>query len=170
MRRAEQLPVLIVGAGPVGAVCAFGLWRRGVPVVMVEAEPAPVQDQRAASTQPPTLEILAELGLYEKALARGLVSPVFRYFDRLTGAQVAEFDCALLKHDTPYPFVLQHEQFKLVDTILAEVAGQADFTVRFSTRLVGFCQDADAVELELEGPDGPERLRCAYLIGCDGGR
>jgi len=170
MRKAEQLPVLIVGAGPVGAVCAFGLWRRGVPVVMVEAEPAPVQDQRAASTQPPTLEILAELGLYEKALARGLVSPVFRYFDRITGERVAEFDCALLKDDTPFPFVLQHEQFKLVDTILSEVAGQPDFAVRFSARLVGFSQGADAVDVELEGPDGRERVRGAYVIGCDGGR
>src|SRR5271154_3976414 len=141
MRKAEQLPVLIVGAGPVGAVCAFGLWRRGVPVVMVDAEPAPVMDQRAASTQPPTLEILVDLGLYEKALARGLVSPVFRYFDRVTGQRVTEFDCALLKDDTPYPFVLQHEQFKLVDTILGEVAGQADFTVRFASKVVGISQD-----------------------------
>jgi len=170
MRKVEQLPVLIVGAGPVGAVCAFGLWRRGVPVVVVEAEPAPVQDQRAASTQPPTLEILAELGLYEKALTRGLVSPVFRYFDRITGERVAEFDCALLKADTPFPFVLQHEQFKLVDTILAEVAGQPDFAVRFSAKLVGFSQGADAVSVELEGPDGRETVRCAYVIGCDGGR
>jgi 3-(3-hydroxy-phenyl)propionate hydroxylase len=170
MRKTEQLPVLVVGAGPVGAVCAFGLWRRGVPVVMLEAEPAPVKDQRAASTQPPTLEILVDLGLYEKALARGLVSPVFRYFDRITGARVAEFDCSLLKDDTPYPFVLQHEQFKLVDTILGEVAGHADFAVRFSSKLIGFSQGADDVTVEIEGPDGRETIRCAYLIGCDGGR
>jgi 3-(3-hydroxy-phenyl)propionate hydroxylase len=170
MRKPEQLPVLIVGAGPVGAVCAFGLWRRGVPVVMLEAEPGPVKDQRAASTQPPTLEILADLGLYEKALARGLVSPLFRYFDRITGERIAEFDCGLLKDDTPFPFVLQHEQFKLVDTILGEIAGQPDFAVRFSSKLLGFTQSADDVVVEIEGPDGIEPLRCAYLIGCDGGR
>src|SRR5271168_1110020 len=158
MRRAEQLPVLIVGAGPVGAVCAFGLWRRGVPVVMVEAEPAPVQDQRAASTQPPTLEILAELGLYEKALARGLVSPIFRYFDRLTGAQVAEFDCALLKHDTPYPFVLQHEQFKLVDTILKVLRGTSGFDVRFSTRYAGHEQTGSGVKVTVEAGGETETI------------
>ncbi len=170
MRRAERLPVVVVGAGPVGATCAFGLWRRGVPVVIVEAEPAPVIDQRAASTQPPSLEILAELGLYEKALARGLVSPTFRYFDRITGERVTEFDCGLLKDDTPYPFVLQHEQFKLVDTILKEVAGAADFAVRFSTKVIGFTQGADDITVELDGPDGAETLRCSYLVGCDGGR
>src|SRR5262245_52731965 len=142
MRRVERLPVVVIGAGPVGAICAFGLWRRGVPVVMIEAEPAPVIDQRAASTQPPTLEILAELGLYEKSLARGLVSPTFRFFDRITGERIVEFDCGLLKDDTPFPFVLQHEQFKLVDTILQTVAGERDFAVRFSTRLTGFVQGA----------------------------
>jgi 3-(3-hydroxy-phenyl)propionate hydroxylase len=170
MRRAERLPVLVVGAGPVGATCAFGLWRRGVPVVLVEAEPAPVIDQRAASTQPPTLEILAELGLYEKALARGLVSPVFRFFDRITGERVAEFDCGLLKDDTRHPFVLQHEQFKLVDTILKEVAGAADFAVRFSSRVTGITQGADDIAVEIDGPDPVETVRCSYLIGCDGGR
>src|SRR5258708_18828156 len=100
MRKAETRPVVVVGAGPVGMTCAFGRRRRGVTGMVVEAEPAPVGDQRAASTQPPTLEILAELGLYGKALARGLVSPVFRYFDRITGARVTEFDCGLLKDDT----------------------------------------------------------------------
>ena len=39
MRQAERFPVIVVGAGPVGAVCAFGLWRRGVPVIVLEAEP-----------------------------------------------------------------------------------------------------------------------------------
>jgi 3-(3-hydroxy-phenyl)propionate hydroxylase len=170
MRKVERLPVAVIGAGPVGATCAFGLWRRGIPVVLLEAEPAPVIDQRAASTQPPTLEILAELGLYEKALARGLVSPTFRFFDRLTGERIAEFDCGLLRDDTPYPFVLQHEQFKLVDTILKTVAGEADFAVRFSAKLAGFSQGADDVALDVEGPDGRESLRASYLIGCDGGR
>ncbi len=141
-----------------------------MPVAIVEAEPAPVIDQRAASTQPPTLEILAELGLYEKALARGLVSPTFRYFDRITGERVAEFDCGLLKDDTPYPFVLQHEQFKLVDTILKEVAGAPDFSVRFSSKVTGVTQGADDIAVALDGPDGAETVRCSYVIGCDGGR
>ena len=170
MRKAERLPVVVVGAGPVGAVCAFGLWRRGVPVVVIEAEPGPVKDQRAASTQPPTLEILAELGLYEPCLARGLVSPVFRYFDRITGARVTEFDCAHLAPDTPFPFVLQHEQFKLVDTILKQVAGADGFSTRFSTRLIDVQQGAVEVVLSLETPEGPETLRCSYVVGCDGGR
>lgn len=162
-------PVLIVGAGPVGMVAALALHRREVPVVVVEAEPAPVKDQRAASTQPPTLAMLAELGLYERMLERGLISTAFRFFDRLSGERIAEFDCGLLKDDTDFPFVLQHEQFKLVDTILGVLKGAPGFTVRFSTRYSGGEQDGSSVRASLDTPDGPELLEAAYVIGCDGG-
>ena len=43
--------VVIVGAGPVGMVCALSLNKLGVPVTVFEQEPAPVEDQRAASLQ-----------------------------------------------------------------------------------------------------------------------
>ena len=35
--------VVIVGAGPVGMVCALALNQRGVPVTVFEQEPAPVE-------------------------------------------------------------------------------------------------------------------------------
>jgi 3-(3-hydroxy-phenyl)propionate hydroxylase len=169
MNGKETKPVCIVGAGPVGMVCALALHRREVPVLVIEAEPAPVKDQRAASTQPPTIELLAELGLYDRMLARGLISTEFHYYDRITGERVAEFDCAHLKNDTPYPFVLQHEQFKLVDTILTLLRGAPGFAVRFSTRHLRHEQGADSVTVTLDTPDGPETIAASYLIGCDGG-
>ena len=36
--------VAIVGAGPVGMVCALALNRRGVPVTVFEQEPEPVEE------------------------------------------------------------------------------------------------------------------------------
>ena len=169
MATKEKRPVCIVGAGPVGMTCALALHSREVPVVVIEAEPAPVKDQRAASTHPPTVEILVELGLHDPLMERGLVSTNFRYFDRITGEMVAEFDCGLLKNDTPYPFVLQHEQFKLVDTILKLKRGAPGFDVRFSTRYAGHEQTGSGVKVAAEGEDGPETIDAAYLIGCDGG-
>ena len=55
--------VVVVGAGPVGMVCALALHRQGLQVTVLEAEDAPVTDQRAASLHPPTLEMLAELNV-----------------------------------------------------------------------------------------------------------
>src|SRR5262245_7108070 len=84
--------VIVVGAGPVGMVCALALKRRGVPVTVFEQEPAPVKDQRAASIHPPTLEMLDDLGVTRKIMPLGLVSRAYRFHDRVTNSVVAEFD------------------------------------------------------------------------------
>ena len=65
--------VVIVGAGPVGMVCALALNRSGIAVTVFEQEPEPpVEDQRAASLHPSTLEMLDDLGVTEKIIPLGL--------------------------------------------------------------------------------------------------
>src|SRR5215467_3673424 len=115
MKRADRFAerAVIVGAGPVGMVCALALNRAGVAVTVLEAEPAPIEDQRAASLHPPTLEMLAALGLTERILPLGLASPKYHFRDRVTQALIAEFDLDLLADELRYPFVLQYEQYKL---------------------------------------------------------
>ena len=103
--------VVIVGAGPVGMVCALALNQRGVPVTVFEQEPAPVKDQRAASIHPPTLGLLDQLGVTRKIIPLGLVSPTYRFHDRATNAVVAEFDLARMRDEFEFPFVLQYEQY-----------------------------------------------------------
>src|SRR5882724_1418704 len=143
--------VIVVGAGPVGAVAALGLVKKGIPVTLVEAEPEPAEDQRAATIHPPTVEMLAELGLTNEAFAEdasgGLISPIFHFRDRVSGDLVAVFDLNLLKGEVPYPFVVQWEQYKLVraDKPHIEASGIAD--VRFATRVTGLVQAVDHVDL-----------------------
>lgn len=162
--------VVVVGAGPVGMVCALALHRRGVEVTVLEAEPGPVQDQRAASLHPPTLDMLAELNVTQAIVPRGLVAPTYRYHDRITGEVIAEFDLSDLADELAYPFVLQYEQYKLTRDISQQYANESDFDVRFSRRVTAVVQGQDSVHVEAEGPDGLERFTCAYVIGADGGR
>src|SRR4051795_6040273 len=103
--------VIIVGAGPVGMVCALALNRRGVAVTVLEQEPAPVEDQRAASLHPSTLEMLDALGVTAKIIPLGLISTTYRFHDRVSHSVVAEFDLGLLKDEFRFPFVLQYEQY-----------------------------------------------------------
>src|SRR5438874_697442 len=150
--------VIVVGAGPVGMVCALALNKRGIPVTVFEQEPAPVKDQRAASIHPPTLEILDELGVTQKIMPLGLVSTCYRFHDRLTNSIVAEFDLQSMRDEFRFPFVLQYEQYKLTATIAAEYAGSGDFDVRFSHCVTGASQTADTVEVEVTSPTGRERV------------
>lgn len=162
--------VVVVGAGPVGMVCALALHRQGIQVTVLEAEAAPVTDQRAASLHPPTLEMLARLDVTDTIVPRGLCAPTYKFHDRLTGEVIAEFDLTRLAGELAYPFVLQYEQYKLTRDISQQYANESDFDVRFSRRVIGVTQMADRVEVVAEGPDGPEHFSCAYVIGADGGR
>ncbi|WP_018639601.1 FAD-dependent oxidoreductase [Parafrankia elaeagni] len=162
--------VLVVGAGPVGMVCALALNRRGIPVTVLESEPAPVQDQRAATIHPSTLEMLDELGITEKVRAHSLLSSTYRFHDRPTGDVVAEFDLGRLKDELRFPYVMQYEQYKLTASIAEEYANESDFDVRFSHTLTGLTETADGIEAEYTSPAGTERMPVAYVVGCDGGR
>ena len=163
-------PLVVVGAGPVGMVCALALNRRGVPVTVLEQEAAPAKDQRAATIHPPTLEMLDELGVTAKILPLGLVSTTYRFHDRPTNSVVAEFNLERLRDEVRYPFVLQYEQYKLTASIAAEYGNGDDFDVRFSHTVTGLSQDADGVTVEITTPGGTEQIQAAYVIGCDGGR
>jgi 3-(3-hydroxy-phenyl)propionate hydroxylase len=162
--------VVIVGAGPVGMVCALALNRRGVAVTVFEQEPAPVEDQRAASLHPSTLEMLDDLGVSEKIIPLGLISSAYRFHDRVSHSVVAEFDLGLMRDEFRFPYVLQYEQYKLTASIAAEYGNAEDFDVRFSHAITGLVQTADGVDVEVSTPSGIERLRADYVIGCDGGR
>jgi 3-(3-hydroxy-phenyl)propionate hydroxylase len=161
--------VIIVGAGPVGMVCALALNKRGIPVTVLEQEPAPVKDQRAASIHPPTLELLDALGVTGNVVAPGFVSERYRFHDRVKNAVVAEFDLAQMRDEFRFPFVLQYEQYKLTASIAAAYANADDFDVRFAHGVTAIGQDTDTVEVEVFSPSGRERLSAAYVIGCDGG-
>jgi 3-(3-hydroxy-phenyl)propionate hydroxylase len=162
--------IAVIGAGPVGATMALALVRAGFEVLHIEREPCLPADPRAATLQPPTLAMLDALGTGPAIIAKGLKAPHFQFRDRGTDSIIAEFDYGLLEGETPHPFALQCEQFKVADTNCAATEALAPGTLRLATELTGFAQDPDGVTLTTTGPDGPATHRVAYLIGCDGGR
>ena len=167
--------VIMVGAGPVGAVSALALVKKGIPVILIEAEAEPPEDQRAATIHPPTVEMLVELGLEDEAFANdasgGMTAPLFHFRDRITGELVAVFDISLLKGEVPYPFVVQWEQYKLVRAAVPHIEASGIADVRFSTKVTDLEQGADYVEVTLSNADGKtEKSRGRYVIGADGGR
>jgi 3-(3-hydroxy-phenyl)propionate hydroxylase len=167
--------VIVVGAGPVGAVSALALVKKDIPVTLIEAEAEPPEDQRAATIHPPTVEMLVELGLEDEAFANdasgGMTAPLFHFRDRITGELVAVFDISLLKGEVPYPFVVQWEQYKLVRAAVPHIEASGIADVRFSTKVTDLEQGADYVEVTLSNADGKtEKIRGRYVIGADGGR
>jgi 3-(3-hydroxy-phenyl)propionate hydroxylase len=166
--------VIVVGAGPVGAIVTLALVRKGIPVLLLEAEPEPVEDQRAATIHPPTVEMLVALGLKEQLFAKdasgGFSAPVFHFRDRVSGELVASFDIRMLEGEVPYPFVVQWEQYKLVRAVLPLIFASGLAEVRFSTKLAELTQHSGHVDVVAVTGGQSEILRGAYVIGTDGAR
>src|ERR687898_607483 len=96
----QRRQVIVVGAGPVGTVAALACARFGMDVTLLEAQSKIDDSPRASTTQPPTLEILAEL------------------------------DFARLKDETAFPYVVQTEQHKLATMAIGRLQGRAQMGAR----------------------------------------
>lgn len=162
--------VSVAGGGPVGVIAALALAQRGIDVRVFEAADRVDESPRASTTHPATLEMLAGLGLLDEVIARGLVADTFQFWDRPSARMIAEFDHAVLKHDTPYPFVVQCEQHKLAKLAIERLRELPNAQVRFSARVDAVEQFGDRVELAVETAEGRETVTGSYLIGADGGR
>ena len=161
--------VLIAGGGVVGLTAALSLAQRGVPVTVFEAEPELVKEYRASTFHPPTLEMLDDLGVAERLIAKGLVADRVQYRDRTEG-MIAEFDLGLLKNDTPYPFRLQIEQYALALLLLERLQQLPNAKVLFTHRVTDASLERGHVLVTAETAEGPQEYRAPYLVGADGGR
>jgi 3-(3-hydroxy-phenyl)propionate hydroxylase len=166
--------VLIVGAGPVGLCLALALAKEGVQSTVVEQlkdENFLDQVPRAGTNHPATLEMYDAIGLYKKLEPRGIVAPLFHYWDREKGERIAEFDHAVLKDDTRFPFALQCERIKIVEEALKMAKENPLIEVKMGTSFVGFVQDEDQVTAFIEGPGGEKDAeRGRYIVSGEGAR
>jgi 3-(3-hydroxy-phenyl)propionate hydroxylase len=166
-------PIIVIGAGPVGLCLALALAKEGSASTLVEElGPGNFLEQvpRAGTNHPATLELYDRIGLYERLAPRGIVAPVFHYWDRREGL-IAEFDHDVLQDDTRFPFVLQCERIKVVEEALALARAEPLIDLRLETRFVGFSQNADGVVAECVGPDGQKlRLEGSFLVSAEGAR
>ncbi len=170
--------VIVVGAGPVGLLCALVLARAQVPVCVLEAEPSTTLDLRAGTFHPPTLEMLAPLGVTQAMMEIGIKVPVWQSRDFQAGL-VANWDMGLLKNDTPYPYRLHLEQHRLTPILLSMLKEHAHAQVLFSHEFVGLDQTrlpgsvivtANDCSFSDAGHARTVEFTAPWVIGADGGK
>lgn len=163
----EPLPILVVGAGPVGLSLALDLARRGLPVEVFEADAELNTQIRASTFHPRTLELFAAWGVVDALLARGHRVDRLQYWERDPRRLIAEFDYRLIAADTPFPFRLQCPQH-IATRVLKPAVEAAGGRVHMGHRLVDFEDRGDHVVARLETAAGPVERVGAYLCGADG--
>ena len=166
--------VIVVGAGPVGLCLSLALAQTGVEVCLIEMlgeDNFLEQVSRAGTNHPATLELFERIGLYDRLEPRGIIAPLFHYWDRREQQLIAEFDHAHLKGDTRFPYVLQCERIKIVEEALKLAKAHSNIEVRLSTTFTGFTQAGEMVTASFTNPAGEcESVSGAYLVSAEGAR
>lgn len=159
------LPVLIVGAGPVGLTLACELSRHKVPFRLIEQADAPTLYSKAQILHSRTLELFEDLGLAtricEQARPARALNLCTRDWQRIVHVAVGE-------HDTAYPYMLNLSQRDL-ELLLADHLASVGGVIERRAHLNSFEQKDDHVVCSLSHMgDRTETVTARYLIGCDG--
>ncbi len=166
--------VIVIGAGPVGLCLSLALAQEGVPVTLIEAlgeDNFLEQVPRAGTNHPATLEMYDRIGLYRRLEPRGIIAPVFHYWDRAANQLIAAFDHIHLKDDTRFPYVLQCERIKIVEEALKMAKAHPDIDLRLSTSFTGFAQNGSGVVAHVVNAAGDtESIAGVYLVSAEGAR
>lgn len=166
----DQLPVLVVGGGPVGLTVANLLSAAGVPITLVERNASTSDEAKAISLDDESLRTLQQAGLAEAVLDIIVPGTGTRYYDRKGRPQFHAY-----RHG--YPFKNQFAQPELERVLLDALESRPHADVRFSTELVavrdrGTDQHASVVELRATGQPqaAAETRQFSWVLACDGGR
>jgi 2-polyprenyl-6-methoxyphenol hydroxylase-like FAD-dependent oxidoreductase len=164
--RAITTTCCIAGGGPAGMMLGFLLARAGVPVTVIEKHKDFLRDFRGDTIHPSTLELMAELGLLERFLARPH-EKTETINVQVGGQSVLAADFTHLPVTCGY--IAFMPQWEFLD-FLAEEAGRFDtFTLLRSTEATDIIeQDGTVRGLRCRDADGTIEIRADLTIGADG--
>lgn len=167
MARDPDIPVLVVGAGPVGLTAALALASYGMRCTIVDSEPRQVcEGSRSICVQKHTMELAERIGAGRALADEGVTWSVARTYFRTT--ELFEVRLGETAPDVYPPFV-NIPQRRVEEILLAAVEDSPLVTLRWSHTVTGLRQDGGGVTVEASTPDGRRKLRAAYVVGCDGG-
>ncbi len=186
MAETRQVPVVIVGGGPVGLVLAIDLAQRGVATTVLESSPTPRSFPKGNTHNARTMEHYRRLGLADRIRQVGLPADYptdVGYFTTLNGFELARIrmpsshEKLERAHDpgsldqAPEPIHRANQMY--VEAILFERAKSlSPIDLLYGWQCAGFSSADDGVRVQAEHVETGERteLRCDYLAGCDGGQ
>ena len=181
-----QLPVLIVGGGPVGVSLAMELGWRNIPSLLVNERPSTSTHPKGSTINSRSLEHMRRMGCAAKIRAAGL--PDDHPTDSCYVTRLAEWELGRIimpssreKTGNPGPWgateltpepIHRCNQFYF-EAIMRSHADDFEHTdMRYAWRLLSFEDEGDHVRAEIEDIESghTETVIADYLVGCDGGQ
>lgn len=162
----DEVPVVIVGAGPTGLTLANLLGVHGVPVLLLERNATTVTEPRAVSIDDEALRTMQAAGLAGAVLSQVVPGYGSLYYTPRGRCFLQVKPTAM---PSGYPKRNAFRQPILERQLREGLARFPHVTAAFRHTLLGFRQEAGGVVASVQGPEGaPREVACRYLVGCDG--
>jgi len=160
-----HVPVVIVGAGPVGLALAVDLRAQGVRCVVLEKHDGLSQGSRAICWAKRTLEICDRLGVAQPMVEKGITWNTGRVL--LGENPLYSFDLLPVRAQK-FPAFINLQQYYTEEYLIDALA--QDSPLRWQHRVDALSVQHDGVHLTVNTPGGNYRLHCDWLVAADGSR
>src|SRR4051812_44145011 len=160
-------PVVVIGAGPVGLSLAIDLAQRGQRVVLLDDADRIGEGSRAICFSKRSLEYWDRLGVGSRMVDKGVVWSVGRIFH---GASLVYQFNLLPEEGHKRPAFINLQQFHAEAYLVDRVHESSAIDLRWRNKVIALEQRNDQAILTIETPEGPYRMRAAYVVACDGAR
>lgn len=159
-----ETDVLIIGAGPAGAVAAASLHRDGFRVLVVEKQRFP-RFVIGESLLPRTMDLLKEVGLLEAVAARGFIHKTGAVFRR--AEEICDFDFANQSGDGwKYTYHVPRAEF---DQTIADAVASRGVQMLYGHGVSAVKFVNSHAEVTLAQPDGSKRdVTARFVLDCSG--
>jgi 3-(3-hydroxy-phenyl)propionate hydroxylase len=163
----RRVPLVIVGAGPVGLAAAIDAVLRGQPVVLIDDDNTVSVGSRGVCYAKRTLEIFDRLGIADRVVAKGVTWNVGRTFH----GEREVFSFNLLPEAGHHrPGMVNLQQYHLEQYLVERAMALPSIDLRWQHKCVAVTPGADGVRIEIDTADGRYTLHADWLIAADGAR
>jgi 3-(3-hydroxy-phenyl)propionate hydroxylase len=163
----RRVPLVIVGAGPVGLSAAIDAALRGQQVILLDDDNTVSVGSRGVCYAKRTLEIFDRLGIADRIVAKGVTWNVGRTFHG--EREVFSFNL-LPEAGHQRPGMVNLQQYHLEQYLVERAMALPAIDLRWLHKCVSMTPRDDGVSLDIETADGRYQLHADWLIAADGAR
>ncbi|MCM2287948.1 MAG: FAD-dependent oxidoreductase [Sulfuritalea sp.] len=162
-----KVPVVVVGAGPVGLGTALDLQLQGVPVLLLDEDDTVSIGSRGVCYAKRALEILDRYGIGEAVCSKGVSWNVGRTFFR--EQEVYNFNL-VPEPDHHRPGMVNLQQYYLEEYLATRAAALPGIDLRWKNKVASVTPSGKTVTLKVDTEDGSYTVETDWLIAADGAR
>ena len=163
----RRVPLVIVGAGPVGLSAAIDAALRGQQVILLDDDNTVSVGSRGVCYAKRTLEIFDRLGIADRVLAKGVTWNVGRTFHG--EREVFSFNL-LPEAGHQRPGMVNLQQYHLEQYLVELAMELKKIDLRWQHKCVSIAPADNGVQLEIDSADGRYTLHADWLIAADGAK